>query len=227
MEFPLRLIIVAGEPGGSQPALRSRLEAEWPGVKVFDHHGLTETGPVSFQAAGSASRLEVLEDLHFAEILDPATGREVLEGGEGELVITTLQRLGCPMLRYRTGDLVRKVYADDTGALCLDGGILGRYDDMVCVRGVNVYPSAVDALLRQFPEVGEYQVRESRTGALLDLRLVVEVKPGLRDPELGDRISAALRDALQIRVPVQVVAQGSLPRFEFKARRWIKETAGV
>jgi phenylacetate-CoA ligase len=90
-----------------------------------------------------------------------------------------------------------------------------------------VYPSAVDALLRQFPEVGEYQVRESRTGALLDLRLVVEVKPGLRDPELGDRISAALRDALQIRVPVQVVAQGSLPRFEFKARRWIKETAGV
>lgn len=227
MEFALRLIIVAGEPGGSQSALRSRLEAEWPGVKVFDHHGLTETGPVSFQAAGSASRLEVLEDLHFAEILDPATGREVLEGGEGELVITTLQRLGCPMLRYRTGDLVRKVYADDTGALCLDGGILGRYDDMVCVRGVNVYPSAVDALLRQFPEVGEYQVRESRTGALLDLRLVVEVKPGLRDPELGDRISAALRDALQIRVPVQVVAQGTLPRFEFKARRWIKETAGV
>ena len=95
---------------------------------------------------------------------------------------------------------------------------------MICVRGVNVYPSAVDALLRQFPEIGEYQVREVRNGALLDLHLIVEIKPGLRVPDLPDRISTALRDALQIRMPVQCVAPGTLPRFEFKARRWIKES---
>jgi phenylacetate-CoA ligase len=224
LPFHLRLIIVAGEPGGSQPDLRRRLESAWPGARIFDHHGLTETGPLSFQAPGPSPRLQVLEDIHFAEILDPATGQEVLEGGEGELVVTTLQRLGCPMLRYRTGDLVRKAYADDSGALCLDGGIIGRYDDMVCVRGVNVYPSAVDALLRQFPEIGEYQVREVRNGALLDLHLIVEIKPGLRVPDLPDRIGTALRDALQIRMPVQCVTPGTLPRFEFKARRWIKES---
>ena len=225
--FALRLLIVAGEPGGSHPKVRARLEAAWPGARVFDHHGLTETGPVSYQAPGDEARLQVLEDMHFAEVLDPVTGREVLEGEEGELVITTLQRLGCPMLRYRTGDLVRKAFDDATGSLCLDGGILGRLDDMVCVRGVNIYPSAVDGILRRFPEVVEYQVREVRTGALLDLHLTVEVPLGYRDATLVDRIGAALRDSLQIRVPVVCVPQGTLPRFEFKARRWLKEAVSA
>jgi phenylacetate-CoA ligase len=222
--FALRLIIVAGESGGSQLAVRERIEKVWPGAFVFDHHGLTETGPVSCQVPGVAGCLRVLEDFHFAEILDPASGNEAREGEEGELVITTLTRLGGPMLRYRTGDLVRKQYADN-GALCLNGGILGRLDDMVSVRGVNIYPAAVDAVLRRFPEVVEYQVREQRTGALLDLKVLVEVPAGARDPGLAERISSALRDSFQIRMEVQVVAPGALPRFEFKSRRWIKEKA--
>jgi phenylacetate-CoA ligase len=221
-KFALRLIIVAGETGGSQPAIRERMEKVWPGAVVFDHHGLTETGPLSCQEINVPCRLRVLEDFHFAEILDPASGEEVLEGGEGELIVTTLTRLGGPMLRYRTGDVVRKAYAPD-GALCLDGGILGRLDDMVCVRGVNIYPAAVDAVLRRIPEVVEYQVREHRNGALLDLKVVVEAATGARDPTLADRISGALRDAFQLRIEVQIVSAGSLPRFEFKARRWIKE----
>jgi len=225
-KFALRLIIVAGETGGSQPAIRARMEKVWPGAVVFDHHGLTETGPMSCQETGVPCRLRVLEDFHFAEILDPASGEEVLEGGEGELVVTTLTRLGGPMLRYRTGDVVRKAYAPD-GALCLDGGILGRLDDMVCVRGVNIYPAAVDAVLRRIPEVVEYQVREHRSGALLDLKVVVEVAAsGTRKPGLAERVSNALRDAFQVRMEVQIVPTGSLPRFEFKARRWIKESAG-
>jgi len=222
-KFALRLIIVAGETGGSQPAVRERMEQVWPGATVFDHHGLTETGPTSCQEPGVPCWLRILEDFHFAEILDPASGREVLEGDEGELVITTLTRLGGPMLRYRTGDVVRKSYAAD-GGLCLDGGILGRLDDMVCVRGVNIYPAALDAVLRRFPEVAEYQVREHRSGALLDLKILVEAAPGSsRDYTLAERISGALRDAFQLRIEVQIVPAGTLPRFEFKARRWIKE----
>lgn len=223
-KFALRLIIVAGESGGSQPDIRAKMEKFWPGASVFDHHGLTETGPVSCQHPEAPGLLQVLEDFHFVEILDPASGREAIAGEEGELVVTTLTRLGGPMLRYRTGDLVRKAYAPD-GTLCLDGGILGRLDDMVCVRGVNIYPSAVDAVLRRFPEITEYQVREHRSGALLDLKLLIETATGMpRDPGLAERITAALRDAFQLRVEVQSVALGTLPRFEFKARRWIKET---
>lgn len=222
--FALRLIIVAGESGGSQPGVRDRLQSVWPGAAVFDHHGLTETGPISYQDPDVPCRLRVLEDFHFAEILDPASGREVLEGDQGELVITTLTRLGGPMLRYRTGDLVRKAYAPD-GSLCLDGGIISRLDDMVCVRGVNIYPSAIDAILRRFPEVAEYQVREFRSGALLDLKLIIEALPSSRDPALGEKIAMALRDAFQLRMEVTVVPSGTLPRFEFKARRWLKETS--
>ena len=222
-KWALRSIIVAGEPGGSQPEIRARVAALWPGVQVLDHHGLTETGPVSYQDPADAGRLRVLEDAYFAEVLDPATGKEVLEGATGELVLSTLHRLGSPMLRYRTGDLVRKVYAED-GGLCLEGGILGRLDDMICVRGVNIYPSAVDGVLRRFPEVVEYQVREVRQGALLDLKLVVEVPLSVRDTApVADRIALALRDTFQLRMDVEVVPQGTLPRFEFKARRWIKE----
>lgn len=220
--WALRAFVVAGEPGGSQPGILAKLEELWPGVKILDHHGLTETGPVSYLDPEHPTRLRVMENAHFAEILDPATGNEVLEGGTGELVLTTLHRLGGPMLRYRTGDLVKKVYADD-GGLCLEGGILGRLDDMIPVRGVNIYPSAVDAVLRRFPEIVEYQVREVRHGALLDLKIILEVSVSNRDTTVADRVSLALRDTFQLRMDVEVVPQGTLPRFEFKARRWIKE----
>jgi phenylacetate-CoA ligase len=221
-KFAVRLFIVAGEGGGSDPAIRARIGKLWPGAHIFDHHGLTETGPVSYEEPGGKSRLRILEDFHFIEILDPASGREVHEGEQGELIVTTLTRLGGPMLRYRTGDLVRKAYAEN-GALCLDGGIIGRLDDMVTVRGVNIYPSAVDAVMRRFPEVSEYQVREHRSGALLDLKILIEPQAGRRDAKIAQRVSAALRDTFQLRIEVEAVAPGALPRFEFKARRWIKE----
>ncbi len=221
--FPLRLIIVAGETGGSHPDVRARIESLWPGARVFDHHGLTETGPVSAEDPSKPCRLRILEHVHFAEIINPATGNEVHEGEEGELVLTTLHRLGCPMLRYRTGDLVKKIYNHE-GALCCEGGILARLDDMVCVRGVNIYPSAVDGVMRTFPNIREYQVREVRTGVLLDLHIIIEVPRFPAPPaDLSARITNALRDAFQLRFTVEVVPEGTLPRFEFKARRWIKE----
>jgi phenylacetate-CoA ligase len=220
IETAIRLIIVAGEPGGSIQATRRRIEALWPGAAVFDHHGLTEAGPVSHEEPGHPGWLRVIERSFLAEIIDPGTGEEVSEGGQGELVLTTLDRLGCPLLRYRTGDLVVKARAAD-GGLCLAGGILSRTDDMVVVRGVNVYPSAVEGVLREFPEVAEYQVREDWVNGMLELQLVVELSGGAPD-RTAAAIGSALHDALALRIPVQVFPPGSLPRFEFKSRRWIK-----
>lgn len=206
----VRKIIVAGEPGGSIPATRQRIEALWPGARVYDHHGMTEVGPVSYPMEDGAD-LGVLEDYYLAEILDRDTGAEVDEGGRGELVLTPLRRDGCPLVRYRTGDLVEKAFRGDH--LVLAGGILGRIDDMVVVRGVNIYPSAVEGVLRQFPDVAEFQVVQSTRDDMAEI--VVEVEGG--DPAA---IEERLSDSLGLRVPVLAVGTGTLPRYEFKASRW-------
>lgn len=216
----VRLIIVAGEPGGSIEATRRRLTALWPGAVVFDHHGLTEAGPVTHEEPGLPGFLRVIEESYFAEVLDVETGCEVPDGSRGELVLTTLDRLGCPLLRYRTGDFVVKARAAD-GGLLLAGGILSRTDDMVVVRGVNIYPSAIEGVLRLFPEVAEYQVREEWLDGMLELRLVVEFHHDA-DAALVPVLEKSLTDALALRIPVEVFPPGSLPRFEFKARRWVK-----
>ena len=160
-DLNIQRIIVAGEPGGSIPETRARISDLWRGAEVFDHHGMTEVGPVSFPQDNS---LGVIETYYFAEILDVESGKEVEEGKTGELVLTTLERDGCPLLRYRTGDLVRKGFFEHPEfgpTLALDGGILGRVDDMVIVRGVNIYPAAIESVVRRFSEITEFQVRES------------------------------------------------------------------
>ena len=141
---PVRMIVVAGEPGGSIPATRARIEEAWPGAKVFDHHGMTEVGPVTYQCPAQAGVLHVLEGAYLPEIIDPETAEPVASGETGELVLTTLGRHGSPLIRYRTGDLVSAAESPCPCGhldLALQGGILGRADDMVVVRGVNVYPS--------------------------------------------------------------------------------------
>lgn len=224
----VRRLIVAGEPGGSIPATRARMETLWPGARVFDHHGMTETGPVTYECPAQAGRLHVLESACLAEVIHPVTGRPVAEGETGELVLTTLDRRASPVLRYRTGDLVRRV-ASATPCMCgrwemaLDGGILSRVDDMVIVRGVNVYPSAVEAVLRGFPEVAEFRMTVTEERAMTELRLAVEAVPGGAEAgTLAARIEAALELALALRVPTELVPPGSLPRFELKARRWVR-----
>jgi len=212
----VRLIIVAGEAGGSVPGVRSALERAWPGARIFDHHGMTETGPVTHEDPAHPGRLIVLERSFLAEVIDPATAQPVPEGTEGELVLTTLRRRACPLLRYRTGDLVRAVRVP--AGLALEGGILGRLDDMVVVRGVNVYPSAIETLVRQFPEIGEFRVTLDRSGAMTELRLEIEGSESTANA-LHDRI----RSSLALRVPVTTVPAGTLPRFEMKARRWVEK----
>ncbi len=223
----VRTIIVAGEPGGSVMTTRNRISELWHGARVVDHHGMTETGPVSYGCPARPGVLHVIESSYIAEIIEPESDRPVARGATGELVLTNLGRLGSPLLRYRTGDLVQAVDEDDCECgstdLALAGGILGRTDDMVMVRGVNVFPGAVDEVLRDGHGVAEYRVRVHDRRALCELS--VEVEPDLahaEDPHLAHRLEAALTNAFTLRIPVTLVPCGSLPRFEMKARRWVR-----
>ena len=211
----IRKIVVAGEPGGSAPATRARLQNAWNGACVFDHHGMTEVGPVTYEDPEHPGTLVLLARSHFAEVIDPATLHPTPAGQTGELVLTTLRRIDSPAIRYRTGDLVQTPDDSSGGPPKFIGGILGRVDDMVVVRGVNVYPAGVDQWVRSIPELGEYRVTVDARKPMLELRIEVEGSAAAA-AELEQR----LRAQLGLRIPVEAVSNGILPHFEMKARRW-------
>ncbi len=229
----VKTLLVAGEPGGSIPATRARLELLWPGARVFDHHGMTEVGPVTHECLARPCVLHVLEAAYYAEIIDPTTGQSAPPGQTGELVLTTLGRTGSPLLRYRTGDFVKcGVRSAECGMgpcacgrsdLALEGGILGRTDDMLVVRGVNIYPSAVEEVIRHCGGIAEFQVHVNRTGTLTELHVTIEPYSDCQDrDEIARHLERAFHTAFALRVPVAAVLPGTLPRFEMKARRWVK-----
>jgi len=223
--LPIRLVIVAGEPGGSAANVRRRLAEAW-GADVLDHAGATEVGPWGVGASHGGEPpagpgLHVLEPWFHPEFLALETGEPAASGEVAELVLTTLGRTGAPVIRYRTGDIVRprwpseqEVAAGGCPWVWLDGGILGRTDDMLVVRGVNVFPRAIDEIVRGFPEVMEYRLQVAREGSLDTMLL--EIEDRLDEP---DRVARELRLRLGLRVDVRVVPAGSLPRFEGKGRR--------
>jgi phenylacetate-CoA ligase len=223
----VKTVIVAGEPGGSVPATRAHISKLWNGARVVDHHGMTEIGPVSYGCPKHPGVLHVIEDSYIAEVIDPLTAQPVPRGVAGELVLTNLGRLGSPLIRYRTSDIVQAAQEErcacGTRDLALNGGILGRTDDMLVVRGVNVYPSAVENILRGFDAVSEYRVEIQNHRTLPELSVQVEAAPAhAHDAALTHRLEAALTNAFALRIPVALVPQGSLPRFEMKARRWVR-----
>jgi phenylacetate-CoA ligase len=156
--------------------------------------------------------------------VDPATGGAAPPGVEGELIVTNLGRVGSPLLRYRTGDLVR---VDPRPCPCgrtflrLDGGILGRTDDMIVIRGVNIFPSAIEGVLREFSEVSEFRIEVASWRAMAELNLLLELQPG-SPANLAERVANRLYDRLFLRIPCEVVPAGTLPRFELKARRVVR-----
>ncbi len=218
----IRRVIVAGEPGGSIKATQARIESLWRGARVVDHHGMTEVGPVSYSCPKRERVLHVIESSYIAEVIDPVSGAP---SRHGELVLTNLGRWGSPLIRYRTGDIVQR--GSDAQCECgtfdmsLEGGILARTDDMVVVRGVNLYPSAIEEILRSCEGVAEYRVEIRTDRALSEMQVLVEPS-GDDDAGLVHRLELALRNALGLRVPVVGVARGSLPRFEMKAQRWVR-----
>lgn len=223
----IRTIIVAGEPGGSLPATRKQMEDAWNGARVFDHHGMTEVGPVTYECPEQPGILHIVETSYLAEIVSPESGQAVEAGNTGELILTTLGRTGSPLLRYRTGDLVKAATASPCRCgrhdLALDGGILGRADDMVVVRGVNIYPGAVDQIIREHGGVAEYQVKVDTSTSMTELAVTVEPSADCADTNaLADSLARKFQDSLALRVPVQLAERDSLPRFELKAKRWLR-----
>ncbi len=222
-ESAVRITVHAGEPGASIAATRRRIEEAW-GARCFDHAGATEVGAFGFACGVRPGAVHVNEDEFIAEVVDPESGAGLPDGARGELVLTNLGRVGSPVIRYRTGDLVepRRGCACGRDSLVLEGGVLGRVDDMVVVRGVNVFPSALEDIVRRFAEVEEFRVDVVRTEGLAALKVTLEPGEAATPAGLGARVTEAIRENLHVRPEVVVVAPGTLPRFELKARRFFQ-----
>jgi phenylacetate-CoA ligase len=219
----VRALIVAGEPGGSIAETRQRLEAGW-GARVFDHNGMTETGPLGFETIESPASLTLLETAIWPEVVD-AEGNPVPPGTPGELVVTSFRRVASPLIRYRTGDIV---CVDPTPCpsgrplMRLQHGITGRMDDMIVVRGNNLHPSAIQSILHGIEGIAEWVVEIDQKGSLTEVCVRIEPSPGVDSTALVAQVDRTIRDRLLFRVAVEAVAPGSLPRSELKSRRWIR-----
>ncbi len=222
-------LILSGEPAGSIPQTKALIEELW-GAKAHDTAGMTEIGTIMvFECAHQPGGTHIIEDQVIEEVLDPVTLEPVPYGERGERVVTSFGRGSTPLLRYRTGDLVCRVPASTCecgrGFDIYEGGILGRVDDMKLIRGTNVYPRAIEAIVREHPEVEEFQTVIAHEGIRDEITLRVEMKPDwpadgwepLRD-SLHRRLSHA-HEGLNFRI--ERAGGGELPRFELKAKRLI------
>ena len=220
--IPMRITVHAGEPGASVPATKARIEKEW-GATCYDHAGASEVGAHSFECQAQPGGTHAIDSEFIVEVIDPVTGRTVLPGDEGELVITNLGRVGFPVIRYRTGDIVR---FDDVPCPCgrtftrFAGGVIGRADDMVAIRGVNIYPSAVENLLRGIDTLDEFRVTITREREMAAILMEVECHVGADVEETVRAVARTFESSLGLRPEVEAVPRGSLPRFELKAQRF-------
>src|SRR3984885_1498296 len=220
-------LILSGEPAGSIPQTKALIEEQW-GAKAFDTAGMTEIGTIMvFECAEQPGGTHIIEDHVIEEVIDPVSLEPVSYGERGGRVVTSFGRGGTPLLRYRTGDLVSRVPASTCscgrGFDIYEGGILGRVDDMKVIRGTNVYPRAIEGIVREYPEVHEFQTVISHEGIRDEITLRVELKPdwpveggeSLRE-SLGRQLGHA-HEGLNFRI--ERAGEGELPRFELKAKR--------
>lgn len=223
----LRIGLFGAEPWSE--AMRRTLESRL-GVTAFDSYGMSELfGPgVAFECP-EHDGLHIWHDSYLVEIIDPVTGEQLADGERGELVVTPLVKEAMPVLRYRTGDVTMKM---EDGCLCGRGQkiarITGRSDDMLVIRGINVFPSQIEHVLLNVPEVGnQFMVYVDRVNHLDEMTVEAEIDRDYFSGELSDlariqkKVVKELRDALEIRTTVKLVEPGSLPRFEGKAKRVI------
>jgi phenylacetate-CoA ligase len=239
---PVRMILTAGEPGGNVPATRARIERAW-GARVVDHWGMTELGPLAMESPAEPGGLLVLESECIAEVVEPGTWEPVPPGAEGELLVTNLGRVDSPLIRYRTGDRVRAVPGEtpqpvrlrhaqgeaewrSVPLLKLDGGILGRADDMLTIRGNNLYPAALEEVIRSFPEVVEFRIEVREDRAMQEVRIDLECAPEADGVALATRVAETIKDRWNFQARVVPLPPESLPRFELKARRFFRRREG-
>ena len=222
----IKITIHAGEPGASIPSTKKMIEESW-GAKCHDHAGATEVGAFGFECQSQPGAIHVNENEFIVEVIDPNTGESGALGDKGELVITNLGRIGSPVIRYRTGDLVQlrsRPCPCGRPFILFEGGVLGRTDDMIVIRGVNVFPSAIANVMREFPEIEEFRVETYEQQAMRQLKLIIEPSSdqGGSVPLLQEKVSSLMRERIGLRPEVELVAPGTLPRFDLKAKRFFK-----
>ena len=223
----LRLGILGAEPWSD--TMKTRIE-DWLGIKAYDIYGTSELSGPMFCECSEQKGFHVWADLAYIEILDPDTGESLGPGEKGELVVTMLQKESLPMIRYKIGDITS---FDDEVCACGRTHprlmrISGRVDDMLIIRGINVFPSQIEYALMAIPEVGQhFQIVVDRKGALDDMLVRVEVSKESFSDKITDlmairkSVEHKLRNTLNVAVNVELVEPGSLPRFEGKAKRVI------
>jgi phenylacetate-CoA ligase len=219
-------VILSGEPSGSIPAVKRQLEEAW-GAKCGDTAGMTELGTIMiFECSHQPGGTHIIEDHFIEEVVNPETGEPVPYGELGERVVTSFGRGFIPVLRYRTKDMVLKVpYSTcDCGRTgdIYQGGIRGRWDDMKLIRGTNVYPTAVEALIREHDAIDEFQIYIWRSEIRDEIAIKLEMKPGCEAewPALSETLAQELAAAHEgLRFIIELMPAGSLPRFELKAKR--------
>ena len=226
----VEMVCVGGEPGASIPGTRERIERQW-GAKMFDCYGALECQPIGWDTALQLGP-QLAEDYIHTEILDPDTLKPVEDGQRGVLVLTHLDKQACPLVRWWTGDVVvrdRTGTPDGRTHARLVGGVLGRADDMLIIRGVNLFPTAVEDIVRAFPgTTNEYvlviddSVKDAKTGFLTGVKLRVE-RTDDAPADLEYALTAKLREKLSVRFHVEVLPAGTLPRTVHKAKRVIQE----
>lgn len=221
----LRIGILGAEPWSD--GMRDRIYDSL-GVKGMNIYGTSELSGPLWTECEKQNGMHVWGDLALAEIVDPKTGKSVAPGQKGELVITMLQKEALPIIRYRTGDITT---LNEEPCACgrthpRIGRISGRSDDMLIIRGINVFPSQIEYVLLTMPQLGnEFQIIVERTGALDEMTVKVELKPeGFVDDMakievLRDKIASKLRTTLMVNACIELVEPGTLPRFEGKAKR--------
>jgi len=225
-ELGVRVLAGGGESGPSNPDIRRRLESTW-GAKAYESYGLTEVGSLGFMCRAQDG-LHLNELQQYIEFFQPGTDIPAGEGEVAEVVTTTLCRPGSPVIRYRTGDLVRVTYqpcaCGRTSARTV-GPVLGRVDGMFVVRGVNVFPTAVESCVLSYREVVEFQVEVFEHRGMKEIRIRIEPEPSFHieadGPGLIARLGEDLHRRLLLRAEVLVVPPGTLPRWEGKAKRFV------
>jgi phenylacetate-CoA ligase len=223
----LRTGILGAEPWTE--GMRNRIQ-DWLGIRAYDIYGTSELSGPMFTECSEQKGFHIWSDIALVEIIDPKTGESLEAGEKGELTITILQKEALPMIRYRIGDIT--TMAED---ICACGRthpriqrIQGRVDDMLIIRGINVFPSQVEYALMAIPEVGEhFQIVVERKGALDDMLVRVELNKESFSDKINDimkvrqKVEHRLRNSLNVNVDVELVEPGSLPRFEGKSKKVI------
>jgi phenylacetate-CoA ligase len=226
---PVQRVLLSGEPAGSIPATKQLIEEQW-GAKAADTAGMTEVGTIiMFECEHQPGGAHIIEDHFLEEVLDPATDEPVAYGEEGERIVTSFGRGFVPVLRYRTRDLVCRVPASTCSCGrtfdIYDGGIRGRVDDMKIVRGTNIYPRAIEEIVRRRDGIDEFQIHLYTVGDQRDeIEVLVECPTATEGDALLTELKRELAEAHEgLRIDVRLAEHESLPRFELKAKRLVDE----